>query len=90
MIRLGGQRLSLLSEPLFWPLFIYFLNYLLFICVYARAHSHVSQVWTSKDNFGELLLPFHRVGPKDRTLAVRPGLRCPLSPIILSKVKVPS
>lgn len=93
MVRLGGQRLSLLSEPPFWPLFIYFLNCLLFICVCTHACTQ-SRV-TSMDAKGELwgvasLLSFHRVGPKDRTLAVRPGLRCPLPPIILYKVKVPS
>lgn len=96
---LGASAFLIFLSPLSGPYLFIFLNYLLFLCVcvhmracvcaraHTRAHSHVSQVWKSKDNFWELLLSFHLVGPKDRTLAVGPGFWCPHHSLV---GKVPS
>lgn len=52
---------------------------MVYVCVCAharvRARVYVPAMWNSKDNF-ELLLSFHREGPKLKLYVVRLGSRC--------------
>lgn len=57
------------------------------VCVCVRAHAgvhacvYVSAMWSPKDNLEEMVLSFHREGPKLKLHVVRLGSRClyPLS-----------